>query len=182
LRRSHCRKRCWRRWSHRILERADWLVPHTWNRRSQNPSPLKELASIPAHPSPCVFCPHRRVRASSSAYYLDNFEIPANGRNVAKVSYANQPHAPGRADSTTEHLLSALIGMGIDNVIIELDNLELPILDGSALPYVQAILNAASAPSAAAGDHPRAATRRGSRRQQVHRRLPRLGLQHPLHH
>jgi UDP-3-O-[3-hydroxymyristoyl] N-acetylglucosamine deacetylase len=44
--------------------------------------------------------------------------------------------------STTEHLLSALVGMGIDNVIIELDNLELPILDGSAMPYVQAFLDA----------------------------------------
>jgi UDP-3-O-[3-hydroxymyristoyl] N-acetylglucosamine deacetylase len=41
--------------------------------------------------------------------------------------------------STTEHLLSACIGMGVDNVIVELDNLELPILDGSALPYVEAI-------------------------------------------
>ena len=40
--------------------------------------------------------------------------------------------------STTEHLLSAFIGMGIDNVIVEIDNLELPILDGSALPYVEA--------------------------------------------
>ena len=40
--------------------------------------------------------------------------------------------------STTEHLLSALIGMGIDNIIVEIDNLELPILDGSALPYVEA--------------------------------------------
>jgi len=39
---------------------------------------------------------------------------------------------------TTEHLLSALIGCGVDNVIVEIDNLELPILDGSALPYVQA--------------------------------------------
>jgi UDP-3-O-[3-hydroxymyristoyl] N-acetylglucosamine deacetylase len=43
--------------------------------------------------------------------------------------------------STTEHLLSALVGMGVDNVIVELDNLELPILDGSALPYVQAFLD-----------------------------------------
>ncbi len=40
--------------------------------------------------------------------------------------------------STTEHLLSACIGMGIDNVIVEVDNLEIPILDGSALPYVEA--------------------------------------------
>jgi UDP-3-O-[3-hydroxymyristoyl] N-acetylglucosamine deacetylase len=72
---------------------------------------------------------------------LDNFEIPANGRNVAKVSYATSLMRQGVLISTTEHLLSALIGMGVDNVIIELDNLELPILDGSALPYVQAFLS-----------------------------------------
>jgi UDP-3-O-[3-hydroxymyristoyl] N-acetylglucosamine deacetylase len=69
---------------------------------------------------------------------LDNFEIPAIGRNVAKVSYATSLMRQGVLISTTEHLLSALIGMGVDNVIIELDNLELPILDGSALPYVEA--------------------------------------------
>jgi UDP-3-O-[3-hydroxymyristoyl] N-acetylglucosamine deacetylase len=69
---------------------------------------------------------------------LDNFEIPANGRNVAKVSYATSLMRHGVLISTTEHLLSALVGMGVDNVIIELDNLELPILDGSALPYVEA--------------------------------------------
>ncbi|MDR3773082.1 MAG: UDP-3-O-acyl-N-acetylglucosamine deacetylase [Terracidiphilus sp.] len=73
---------------------------------------------------------------------LDNFEIPATGRNVAKVSYATSLMRQGVLISTTEHLLSALIGMGIDNVIVELDNLELPILDGSALPYVEAILDA----------------------------------------
>jgi UDP-3-O-[3-hydroxymyristoyl] N-acetylglucosamine deacetylase len=73
---------------------------------------------------------------------LDNFEIPANGRNVAKVSYATSLMRQGVLISTTEHLLSALIGMGVDNVIIELDNLELPILDGSALPYVQAFRTA----------------------------------------
>src|SRR5205807_2257968 len=41
--------------------------------------------------------------------------------------------------STTEHLLSAFIGTGIDNAIVELDNLELPILDGSARPFVEMI-------------------------------------------
>ncbi len=70
---------------------------------------------------------------------LDNFEIPATGRNVAKVSYATSLMRQGVLISTTEHLLSALIGMGVDNVIVEIDNLELPILDGSALPYVEAI-------------------------------------------
>lgn len=71
---------------------------------------------------------------------LDNFEIPATGRNVAKVSYATSLMRQGVLISTTEHLLSALIGMGIDNVIVEIDNLELPILDGSALPYIEAFL------------------------------------------
>jgi len=69
---------------------------------------------------------------------LDNFEIPAIGRNVAKVSYATSLMRGSVLISTTEHLLSALIGYGVDNVIVEVDNLEVPILDGSAFPYVQA--------------------------------------------
>jgi UDP-3-O-[3-hydroxymyristoyl] N-acetylglucosamine deacetylase len=73
---------------------------------------------------------------------LDNFEITAIGRNVAKVSYATSLMRQGVLISTTEHLLSALVGMGIDNAIVEIDNLELPILDGSALPYVEAFQRA----------------------------------------
>ncbi len=69
---------------------------------------------------------------------LDGFEIPANGRNVAKVSYATSLMRQSVLISTTEHLLSALVGYGVDNVIVQIDNLEVPILDGSALPYVQA--------------------------------------------
>ncbi|HEX4036990.1 MAG TPA: UDP-3-O-acyl-N-acetylglucosamine deacetylase [Acidobacteriaceae bacterium] len=69
---------------------------------------------------------------------LDGFEIAAIGRNVAKVSYATSLMRQGVLISTTEHLLSALLGMGVDNVVVELDNLELPILDGSALPYIEA--------------------------------------------
>lgn len=73
---------------------------------------------------------------------LDNFEIPATGRNVARVSYATSLMRQGVLISTTEHLLSAFIGMGVDNAIVELDNLELPILDGSALPYIEAFQSA----------------------------------------
>ena len=69
---------------------------------------------------------------------LDGFEIPAVGRNVAKVSYATSLMRGSVLISTTEHLLSALIGYGVDNVIVEVDNLEVPILDGSAMPYVEA--------------------------------------------
>jgi UDP-3-O-[3-hydroxymyristoyl] N-acetylglucosamine deacetylase len=73
---------------------------------------------------------------------LDGFEIEATGRNVARVSYATSLMKKGVLISTTEHLLSALIGVGIDNAIIELDNLELPILDGSAKPFVDLIQKA----------------------------------------
>jgi UDP-3-O-[3-hydroxymyristoyl] N-acetylglucosamine deacetylase len=73
---------------------------------------------------------------------LDNFEIEAVSRNVARVSYATSLMKKGVLISTTEHLLSAFIGVGIDNAIVELDNLELPILDGSALPFVELIQKA----------------------------------------
>ncbi|MFZ0639561.1 MAG: UDP-3-O-acyl-N-acetylglucosamine deacetylase [Candidatus Acidiferrales bacterium] len=67
---------------------------------------------------------------------LDNFEIEAHGRNVARVSYATSLMKNGVLLSTTEHLLAALYSCGIDNVYVEIDALELPILDGSARPFV----------------------------------------------
>lgn len=70
---------------------------------------------------------------------LDDFEVEAVSRNVARVSYATSLMKKGVLISTTEHLLSAFIGTGIDNAIVELDNLELPILDGSAQPFVELI-------------------------------------------
>lgn len=73
---------------------------------------------------------------------LDNFEIEATGRNIARVSYATSLMKKGVLISTTEHLLSAFMGTGIDNAIVELDNLELPILDGSARPFVDMIQRA----------------------------------------
>ncbi len=73
---------------------------------------------------------------------LDGFEIEAISRNVTRVSYATSLMKKGVLISTTEHLLSAFIGLGIDNAIIELDNLELPILDGSARPFVEMIQKA----------------------------------------
>jgi UDP-3-O-[3-hydroxymyristoyl] N-acetylglucosamine deacetylase len=73
---------------------------------------------------------------------LDGFEIEAVGRNVARVSYATSLQKKGVFISTTEHLLSAFIGIGLDNAIVELDNLEVPILDGSAKPFVELVLEA----------------------------------------
>ncbi len=73
---------------------------------------------------------------------LESFPVEASGRNVARVSYATSLMKRGVLISTTEHLLSAFIGVGIDNAIVELDNLELPILDGSAQPFVEMIQRA----------------------------------------
>ena len=70
---------------------------------------------------------------------LDNFAIPASWRNVARVSYATSLMRQGVLISTTEHVLSAFMGAGVDNAIVELNNLELPILDGSAQPFIRMI-------------------------------------------
>lgn len=70
---------------------------------------------------------------------LDNFPIEAHGRNVARVSYATSLMKRGVWLSTTEHVLAAIYSCGIDNIYVDLDALELPILDGSAWPFVQMI-------------------------------------------
>jgi UDP-3-O-[3-hydroxymyristoyl] N-acetylglucosamine deacetylase len=73
---------------------------------------------------------------------LDNFEIEAHVGNVARVSYATSLMKQGVLLSTTEHLLAALYSCGVDNVYIEIDNLEVPILDGSAQPFIHMLKQA----------------------------------------
>ena len=73
---------------------------------------------------------------------LDGFEIRASWRHVAKVAYATSLMRQGVLLSTTEHLLSVLRALGIDNVRVEIDSLEVPILDGSARPFAELLLRA----------------------------------------
>jgi UDP-3-O-[3-hydroxymyristoyl] N-acetylglucosamine deacetylase len=73
---------------------------------------------------------------------LDGFEIPASWQHVEKVSYATSLMRQGVLISTTEHLLSVFYSVGIDNAYVEIDNLEVPILDGSGLPFVELIRQA----------------------------------------
>jgi len=68
---------------------------------------------------------------------LDNFAIEAHGQNVARVSYATSLMKQGVLLSTTEHLLAAIYSCGIDNLFIDIDSIEIPILDGSAEPFMQ---------------------------------------------
>jgi UDP-3-O-[3-hydroxymyristoyl] N-acetylglucosamine deacetylase len=70
---------------------------------------------------------------------LDYFPIEAQGHNVARVSYATSLMKQGVLLSTTEHLLAAIYSCGIDNIYIDIDAIEIPILDGSAEPFVQMI-------------------------------------------
>jgi UDP-3-O-[3-hydroxymyristoyl] N-acetylglucosamine deacetylase len=67
-------------------------------------------------------------------------ELAANFRSVTATEFATVlgDHC-GPAVSTTEHVLAALYGLGIDNAVVEVDGPEIPIMDGSAAPFVEAI-------------------------------------------
>src|SRR5467141_557234 len=73
---------------------------------------------------------------------LDNFPIEAQEHNVASVSYATSLMKQGVLLSTTEHLLAAIYSCGIDNVYVDIDSIEVPILDGSAEPFMQMLQEA----------------------------------------
>jgi UDP-3-O-[3-hydroxymyristoyl] N-acetylglucosamine deacetylase len=68
--------------------------------------------------------------------------IPAKAEFVGDLSLATTLTKDGAKLQTVEHILAALYGLGIDHTIIEVDGDELPILDGSALPWVKAISQA----------------------------------------
>ncbi len=69
-------------------------------------------------------------------------EIPALSRFVVDTQLATVLGVPGARISTVEHCLAALAGLGVTNARVEVDGPELPILDGSALPYVEAFQRA----------------------------------------
>ena len=71
----------------------------------------------------------------------DNLVVP-NVYNVSNASYCTTiTNDNGISVSTIEHLMGALYGIGIDNALIEIDNQEVPILDGSAKIFVEKVLN-----------------------------------------
>src|SRR6202140_12913 len=67
-------------------------------------------------------------------------ELVADYRSVTAIEFATVlGDQTGPAVSTTEHVLAALHGLGVDNVVVEVDGPEVPIMDGSAEPFVAAI-------------------------------------------
>jgi UDP-3-O-[3-hydroxymyristoyl] N-acetylglucosamine deacetylase len=63
-------------------------------------------------------------------------EIPATVTTVSAVHYATVLGKDGATVETVEHLLAALVSVGIDNVVVELTHNEVPIMDGSAAPFL----------------------------------------------
>ena len=66
-------------------------------------------------------------------------EVEALAENVSNTARSTTISKGQASVSTIEHILSALTGMGIDNALVDIDNVEVPILDGSAKPYIDAI-------------------------------------------
>ncbi len=75
--------------------------------------------------------------------------IKADAANVAQTQRSTTLSQGGASVSTVEHLMAAAYALGVDNMIVEIDGAELPILDGSAAPFVQAIQKAGIAELAA---------------------------------
>ena len=75
----------------------------------------------------------RRVDLKDKPY------IKADVDNVIETNRSTTLESNGGRVSTIEHLLASLVGMQVDNVLIEIDGEEVPILDGSAEPFVAAL-------------------------------------------
>lgn len=72
----------------------------------------------------------------------NGFPIKADIRYVSKLAYATNLTRDGVSIATTEHLMATLIGLGIDNVYLDIDAEEVPIMDGSASAFVYLIKEA----------------------------------------
>ena len=69
----------------------------------------------------------------------ENALVEALAENVSNTARSTTISKGEASVATIEHILSALTGMGVDNAVIDIDNVEVPILDGSAKPYIDAI-------------------------------------------
>ena len=68
--------------------------------------------------------------------------IPARAENARDLAYATTLRLRGAEARTVEHLLAAVLGTGVTNLFVDLSGAEVPILDGSALPFVELLRRA----------------------------------------
>ena len=98
---------------------------------------LRASGCTPDTKAPSDSSRHRRITVSSFRRLdLDGLEIPADVAHVAGMHYATGLARDTASVETVEHLLAALLSLGIDNAVIELNQPEVPIMDGSAASFV----------------------------------------------
>src|ERR1051325_10175605 len=73
---------------------------------------------------------------------LGGLEVPATANHVGGINYATGLTRDAVKVDTVEHLLAALVSLGVDNAIVELNSPEVPIMDGSAAPFIYLIQEA----------------------------------------
>ena len=82
-------------------------------------------------------------------FVREGVRVRALAENVSSTARSTTLTENGASVMTVEHIMSALTGTGIDNAVIELTGDEVPILDGSALPYIKAFSEAGRAEQSA---------------------------------
>ena len=93
-----------------------------------------KMAKMTLNPAPAdTGIRFRRIDIGEDAF------IDALADNVSSTARSTTLSCGKASVTTIEHVLSALTGMGVDNAVIDIDNVEVPILDGSAKPYIEAI-------------------------------------------
>lgn len=117
-------------------------------RTLKSPASIEGVGLFTAAPSRCVI--HPAEVDHGLVFVYNGLEIPVNAGNIthapvhpAFVGVSPRCSALTRGGSTVwlvEHVLSALGGLGVTSATIEVDHCELPIMDGSSLPFVQAIV------------------------------------------
>jgi UDP-3-O-[3-hydroxymyristoyl] N-acetylglucosamine deacetylase/3-hydroxyacyl-[acyl-carrier-protein] dehydratase len=103
-----------------------------------------QIARMTVSPAPAdTGIRFRRIDVGEDAW------ISARADAVTSTARSTRLSGPCGDVNTVEHILSALTGMGIDNAVIDIDNIEVPILDGSARPYAVAFREAGIVPQEA---------------------------------
>ena len=93
-----------------------------------------KMAKMTLNPAPAdTGIRFRRIDIGEDAY------VDALADNVSSTARSTTISCGKASVTTIEHVLSALTGMGVDNALIDIDNVEVPILDGSAKPYIDTI-------------------------------------------
>lgn len=112
----------------------------------QNQTTLKEVTScvgIGLHSGRKVTLTLKPAPGDSGIVFTrldeDGLSIPATAEHLSHINHATCLAREGVRIETVEHLLAAFHALGIDNVVVELDGPELPIMDGSAAPFIYLI-------------------------------------------